>query len=474
MLCNRISLGKFWRPAVDHRRFYAWSVKPVSTLSAWSTSQKHSGRLIMRILNKTFVVNSWWSFFTPHVGSIYVLQRKLDMMSWSCDFERITWVLKVMCLQAAQQHLCRVHINDLMMHAWISRRHPWFFWRILFLAMIYNWVIRVWGLGILLKISSLQLICSNSGHLWGKRRAAGRLGTTYTMLFAAEDPVLSDLCVILILLLAISATVDCAICLFYCSSRSSDHWRSSSPIDTEFQTATADDDDEYRLVEIRDLKLVDDLRCSRWRNMITSPSTNWASSPDHAAATSCTQNLRLNPPITREDQVPEEDDVFVDCIRILGVRRGQSGASGGTAFAAPLGLPVSSIHRWRRFSSLIINVFRPVAPPAAAVDQEYASKTLGHFSRGGGGRRRRRICAEFIKVRTIGTHLQQSKFNMFTTQILEIPGTHQLRISDHQIIMQAMMIIIIPAAAAAAAPPPPPPWHPQINLQQNSHPKLWF
>jgi hypothetical protein len=40
--------------------------------------------------------------------------------------------------------------------------------------------------------------------------------------------------------------------------------------------------------------------------------------------------------------------------------------------------------------------------------------------------------------------------------------------------MQAMMIIIIPAAAAAAAPPPPPPWHPQINLQQNSHPKLWF
>ncbi|CAM6060654.1 unnamed protein product [Sphagnum tenellum] len=77
------------------------------------------------------------------------------------------------------------------------------------------------------------------------------------MLFAAEDPVLSDLCVILILLLAISATVDCAICLFYCSSRSSDHWRSSSPIDTEFQTATADDDDEYRLVEIRDLKLVD-------------------------------------------------------------------------------------------------------------------------------------------------------------------------------------------------------------------------
>jgi hypothetical protein len=106
---------------------------------------------------------------------------------------------------------------------------------------------------------------------------------------------------------------------------------------------------------------------------------------------------------------------------------------------------------------LIINVFRPVAPPAAAVDQEYASKTLGHFSRGGGGRRRRRICAEFIKVRTIGTHLQQSKFNMFTTQILEIPGTHQLRISDHQIIMQAMMIIIIPAAAAAAAPPPPPP-----------------
>ncbi len=474
MLCNRISLGKFWRPAVDHRRFYAWSVKPVSTLSAWSTSQKHSGRLIMRILNKTFVVNSWWSFFTPHVGSIYVLQRKLDMMSWSCDFERITWVLKVMCLQAAQQHLCRVHINDLMMHAWISRRHPWFFWRILFLAMIYNWVIRVWGLGILLKISSLQLICSNSGHLWGKRRAAGRLGTTYTMLFAAEDPVLSDLCVILILLLAISATVDCAICLFYCSSRSSDHWRSSSPIDTEFQTATADDDDEYRLVEIRDLKLVDDLRCSRWRNMITCPNTNWASSPHHAAATSCTQNLRLNPPITREDQVPEEDDILVDCIRILVVRRGQSGASGGTAFAAPLGLPVSSIHRWRRFSSLIINVFRPVAPPAAAVDQEYASKTLGHFSRGGGGRRRRRICAEFIKVRTIGTHLQQSKFNMFTTQILEIPGTHQLRISDHQIIMQAMMMIIIPAAAAAAAPPPPPPWHPQINLQQNSHPKLWF
>jgi hypothetical protein len=83
------------------------------------------------------------------------------------------------------------------------------------------------------------------------------------MLFAAEDPVLSDLCVLLILLLAISATVDCAICLFYCSSSSSDHWRSSSPIDTEFQTATAADDDEYRLVEIRDLKLIDDLRCSR-------------------------------------------------------------------------------------------------------------------------------------------------------------------------------------------------------------------
>jgi hypothetical protein len=107
---------------------------------------------------------------------------------------------------------------------------------------------------------------------------------------------------------------------------------------------------------------------------------------------------------------------------------------------------------------LIINVFRPVAPPAAAVDQEYASKTLGHFSRGGGRRRRRRrrICAEFIKVRTIGTHLQQSKLKMFTTQILEISGTHQLRISDHQIIMQAMMMIIIPAAAAAAPPPPPP------------------
>ncbi len=384
------------------------------------------------------------------------------------------------CACRQQQHLCCVHINDLMMHTWISRRHPWFFWTILFWAMICNWVIRVWGLGILLKISSLQLICSNSGHLWGKRQAAGRLGTTYTMLFAAEDPVLSDLCVLLILLLAISATVDCAICLFYCSSRSSDHWRSSSPIDTEFQTAAAADDDEYRLVEIRDLKLVDDLRCSRWRNMIACPSTNWASSPDHAAATSCSQNLRLNPPITREDQVPEEDDVFVDCIRILGVRRGQSGASGGTAFAAPLGLPVSSIHGWRRFSSLIINVFRPVAPPAAAVDQEYVSKTLGHFSRGGGGgggrrRRRRRIYAEFIKVRTIGTYLQQSKLNMFTTQILEISGTHQLRISDHQIIMQAMMIIIIPAAAAAAAappPPPPPPWHPQINLQQNSHPKF--
>jgi hypothetical protein len=64
---------------------------------------------------------------------------------------------------------------------------------------------------------------------------------------------------------------------------------------------------------------------------------------------------------------------------------------------------------------------------------------------------------------------------MFTTQILEISGTHQLRISDHQIIMQAMMMIIIPAAAAAAAappPPPPPPRHPQINLQQNSHPKF--
>jgi hypothetical protein len=56
----------------------------------------------------------------------------------------------------------------------------------------------------------------------------------------------------------------------------------------------------------------------------------------------------------------------------------------------------------------------------------------------------------------MGTHLQQSKFNMFTTQILEISGTHQLRISDHQIIMQPMMIIIIPAPAAAAAPPPPP------------------
>jgi hypothetical protein len=108
--CNRISLGKFWRPAVDHRRFYAWSVKPVSTLSAWSTSQKHSGRLIMRVLNKTFVVNSWWSFFTPLVDSIYVLQRKLDMMSWSCVFERITWVLKVMCLQAAAAaSLPRVH-----------------------------------------------------------------------------------------------------------------------------------------------------------------------------------------------------------------------------------------------------------------------------------------------------------------------------------------------------------------------------
>jgi hypothetical protein len=34
---------------------------------------------------------------------------------------------------------------------------------------------------------------------------------------------------------------------------------------------------------------------------------------------------------------------------------------------------------------LITNVFRTVAPPAAAVDQEYASKTLGDFSRGGGG-----------------------------------------------------------------------------------------
>jgi hypothetical protein len=107
---------------------------------------------------------------------------------------------------------------------------------------------------------------------------------------------------------------------------------------------------------------------------------------------------------------------------------------------------------------LIINVFRPVAPPATAVDQEYASKTLGHFSR----RRRRRICAEFIKMMTMGTHLQQSKLNMFTTQILEISGIHQLRISDHQIIMQAMMMIIIPAAAAAvvAPPPPPPPPHP--------------
>jgi hypothetical protein len=102
-----------------------------------------------------------------------------------------------------------------------------------------------------------------------------------------------------------------------------------------------------------------------------------------------------------------------------------------------------------------------MAPPAAAVDQEYALKTLGHFSRGGGERRRRRrrrrirICAEFIKVRTTGTHLQQSKLKMFTTQILEISGTHQLRISDHQIIMQAMMIMIIPAAAAAPPPPPP-------------------
>ncbi len=109
---------------------------------------------------------SWWTHDGASSHHMWV--------QYMCCRRNLTWCLDHVSLRGShecwrscacrqQQHLCRVHINDLMMHAWISRRHPCFFWTILFLAMICNWVIRVWGLGILLKISSLQLICSNSG-----------------------------------------------------------------------------------------------------------------------------------------------------------------------------------------------------------------------------------------------------------------------------------------------------------------------